>query len=130
MSESEINSIHKAGHCYVAPHHGEGWGMPIHDAIMMGKQIIATKFGGVVEFLSDDSFHPIPFKMEPVSGMEWNAAYSPAQSWAAPDVNELKKIMRDVFSNYKKHISKNMVMNKDIDKISFNTILSLVKRLI
>lgn len=130
MSEEEILSIHKRGHCYVAPHHGEGWGMPIHDAIMAGKQIIATKFGGVIEFLQEESFHSIPFKMSPVTGMEWNAAYSPNQSWASPDVGELKKIMRDVFSNYKKYISKNMVMNKDIDKISFNSILVLVKSLI
>lgn len=130
ISEQDLLSIHKSGHCYVAPHHGEGWGMPIHDAIMARKQIIATKFGGVIEHLDDDSFHPIPFKMVPVTGMEWNGAYNSNQMWAQPDVNALKSIMRDVYLNYKKYFKKNMLINKNIEDLTFNSIVSRIKELI
>lgn len=130
ISEDQILSIHKAGNCYVAPHHGEGWGMPIHDAILAGKQIIATKFGGVIEFLEDDAFHPIPFEMVPVSGMEWNGAYSPSQRWAQPNLDSLKKIMRDVYKNHKIYIKKNMLINKNINKLSYSSIASLIKSII
>jgi len=130
ISEQELLSIHRSGHCYVAPHHGEGWGMPIHDAIMFGKQIIATKFGGVIECLEDECFHPIPFSMVPVTGMEWNRAYDTYQKWAQPDVSKLKGIMRDVFTNYKSYIWKNMLINKNINELSFDSIVSLTKAIL
>ena len=104
--------------------------MPIHDAILAGKQIIATKFGGVVEFLDDDAFHPIPFSMVPVAGMEWNGAYNSSQRWAQPDLNSLKSIMRDVYKNHKIYIKKNMLINKNINKVSFDYITSLIKSII
>ena len=130
ISESDILSIHKAGDCYVAPHHGEGWGMPIHDAIMSRKQIIATKFGGVIEYLDDDSFFPIPFHMVPVSGMEWNGAYSSNQQWAQPDTSSLKSIMRDVYLNHDKYIKKNMLINKNIEDLTLDSIVNKIKELI
>ena len=130
ISEQELLSIHKSSHCYVAPHHGEGWGMPIHDAILAGKQIIATKFGGVVEFLDDEAFHPIPFSMIPVSGMEWNGAYNSNQRLAQPDIIALKRIMRDVYNNFKVYIKKNMLINKNIENISIEKITSLIKSII
>jgi glycosyltransferase involved in cell wall biosynthesis len=129
ISEQDLLSIHKAGHCYVAPHHGEGWGMPIHDAILARKQIIATKFGGVVEYLDDESFYPIPFSMTPVTGMEWNGAYNSDQKWAQPDILELKKIMRDAYDN-KGNIKKNMLINKNIEELTFDSIVSKIKTLI
>jgi glycosyltransferase involved in cell wall biosynthesis len=130
ISESDILSIHKAGDCYVAPHHGEGWGMPIHDAIMSRKQIIATKFGGVIEYLDDDSFFTIPFHMVPVSGMEWNGVYSSSQKWAQPDISSLKSIMRDVYSNHDKYIKKNMLINKNIEDLTLDSIVNKIKELI
>lgn len=130
ISEKELLSIHKAGHCYVAPHHGEGWGMPIHDAILAGKQIIATKFGGVVEYLDDKSFHPIPFTMAQVTDMDWNGAYNSTQQWAQPNVSALMSIMRDVYANHKLCIDKNMLINKNIEQLSFGGILNLINGLI
>lgn len=130
IPEEQVLSLHKSGNCYVAPHHGEGWGMPIHDAILAGKQIIATKFGGVIEFLDDEAFHPIPFSMVPVTGMDWNGAYSQTQKWAQPDVGSLKAIMRDVYKNHKSYIKKNMLINKNINNLSFDSIISLIKSIL
>jgi glycosyltransferase involved in cell wall biosynthesis len=129
ISEEDLLSIHKSGHCYVAPHHGEGWGMPIHDAILARKQIIATKFGGVTEYLDDSCFYPIPFSMVPVSGMEWNGAYNSGQMWAQPDVESIKKIMRSAYEN-KNNIKKNMLINKNIEELTFDSIVSKIKNLI
>ena len=129
ISEQDLLSIHKSGHCYVAPHHGEGWGMPIHDAILAGKQIIATKFGGVIEHLDDESFYPIPFSMVPVSGMEWNGVYNSNQMWAQPDIESLKSIMREAYSN-NKNIKKNMLINKNIEELTFNSIVNKIKAIL
>lgn len=128
ISEEDLLSIHKSGHCYVAPHHGEGWGMPIHDAILARKQIIATKFGGVVEYLDDESFYPIPFTMTQVTGMEWNGVYDSTQQWAQPDILSLKKIMRNASET--KSIKKNMLINKNIEELTFDSIVRKIKTLL
>ena len=130
ISEREVLSIHRSGHCYVAPHHGEGWGMPIHDAIMFRKQIIATKFGGVIEFLDDECFYPVPFDMVSVSGMGWNGAYEATQKWAQPDVVALKLIMRNVYSNYRQYAWKNMLMNDGIERLSFDNVFASIGNLL
>lgn len=130
LLEEEILSIHKSGHCYVSTHHGEGWGMPIHDALLCGKQVIATKFGGVLEFIDDSNFHPIPFSMQNVSDMDWNGVYSPKQKWAQPDVESTKKLMRNVFTNYKKYIEKNMLIKENINKLLPESISQTIKELL
>lgn len=96
----EIRAIHNTGDCFVLPHHGEGWGMPIHDAMLQGKQIITTKYGGITEWLSNDSAHIINHKMGPVKGMEWNQFYNSGQNWAHPDEEHLVSLFKDVYKNH------------------------------
>lgn len=96
---STIQAIHNTCDVYVAPHHGEGWGMPIHDAMLAGNQIITTQFGGVTEFLNKHSAHIIKHQMGPVSNMGWSPLYSKSQNWAYPSINHLSQIMREVYEN-------------------------------
>ena len=77
LPEDYIYSLLNSSDCYVAPHHGEGWGMPIHDAMYAGKHIITTKFGGVTEFLDNDS---VIFAHERNKYFPNNALASPASS--------------------------------------------------
>lgn len=103
---NQIHALHKMGDCYVSPHHGEGWGMPIHDAMYAGNQIITTKYGGVAEYLSNSSAHLINYDLKPVTGMEWSSLYSTAQRWAYPNEKHLAYLMRDVYNNHKRYKQK------------------------
>lgn len=95
-----IKSLHNYGDCYVSPHHGEGWGMPIHDAMRLGKQLIVTQYGGVTEYLNKDSAHLIKHTIGPVTNMEWSPLYGSYQNWAHPSVNHLSSLFRDVYENH------------------------------
>ena len=99
LSQEHICALHEYGDCYVAPHHGEGWGMPIHDAIFAQKNIITTKYGGVTDFLNESNSSIIEHTMGEVKDMTWNSAYEKGQNWAYPSVSHLKYLMRDVFDN-------------------------------
>jgi hypothetical protein len=111
----QIKAIHNYGDCYVTSHHGEGWGMPIHDAIEAGNHLITTKFGGITEFLDENSANIIAHKIGPVKGMDWQPLYDKNQNWAYPSVSSLRKNMRNVFDN-NEDISDKIINAKNISK--------------
>jgi hypothetical protein len=99
LSSENLYALHEYCDCYISPHHGEGWGMPIHNAIYAQKNIITTKYGGVTDYLDDTNANLIEFSMGPVKDMSWNAAYEPGQNWANPSVDHTIHLMRDIFQN-------------------------------
>lgn len=125
-------ALHEYADCYVSPHHGEGWGMPIHDAIYAKNQLIVTKFGGVTEMLDNSCANIIEHKMGPVQDMSWNSAYSNDQTWAHPSTEHLSFLMRDVFLNHKEELFRKKQNNLEsiINKTSINSVANLIKNII
>ena len=99
ISYDQICALHEYADCYVSPHHGEGWGMPIHDAIFAKKIILTTRYGGVTDFLNDKNSFGINFTMGEVKDMSWNPAYEPGQLWAYPSEEDLSKKMRLIYDS-------------------------------
>lgn len=122
ITEGEINGIHQYADCYVSPHHGEGWGMPIHDAINFKNELIITKFGGITEFLDESSANIIKHTMGPVKNMKWCPFYGSYQSWANPSKKALMKLMRKVYlsdrDEFKINNAYNIVNSFDIEGVS------------
>lgn len=122
LSDEDIFSLHKYGDCFVLPHYGEGWGMPIHEAAIFGNPIITTKYGGITDFLTNNIYY-IDHKMVPVSGMDWNRFYSSDQNWAKPDLVSLKKQFRFVFNEKIKKEKRFLDFStKEISKIIENNL--------
>ena len=106
LSDEHIAGLHDFGDCFVLPHHGEGWGMPIHDAMMHNSLIITTPYGGITEHLNNSNAFLIKHKMVAVKPMDWNPYYQSNQRWADADIGHLKRLMRDAYNGNKKEISK------------------------
>jgi glycosyltransferase involved in cell wall biosynthesis len=98
LSNIDIFSLHKYSDCFILPHYGEGWGMPIHEAAVFGNPIITTKYGGITDFI-DNNVYWIDYKMESVKNMEWNNVYSSKQNWAKPSIISIKDNLRFAFNN-------------------------------
>lgn len=124
----DIYSIHSIADCYVAPHHGEGWGMPIHDAMYAKNNIITTKFGGVTEYLNDNSAHIIKHEVRPVTGMDWSSLYGPYQKWAYPDIKHLRYLMRDVFQNHKNYKEKRDEAHRIANSMSIDAVSKIINK--
>lgn len=103
VSTEDVQALHNIGDCYVSPHHGEGWGMPIHDAMYAKSHVITTRFGGVTEYLANSSAHIINHELKPVTGMDWSSLYGSYQKWAYPSTKHLTYLMRDVYTNHKQY---------------------------
>ena len=123
LSREELIGLHKMCDAFVLPHRGEGWGMPIHDAMLCDSHIITTKFGGITELLSKDSAFIINHDIRPVKKMSWTPWYQSYQKWACPKLAHLRVLMRDVFDNnnkyrYKLEASKLLASSLDISSCS------------
>jgi len=123
-----IQSIHNSCDCYVAPFHGEGWGMPIHDAMLSSNQIITTKYGGVSEFLDKSSAHIINHKMGSVSNMEWSPLYNQRQNWAYPSIHHLSKIMRYVYKNSEEYKGMSVNANRITKDMTTDSISKIIEK--
>jgi len=101
LSEEHLSGLHHSCDAFVLPHRGEGWGMPIHDAINHQNFIITTKFGGITEWLTESNSFLIDHSLTRVTPMNWNPWYAEYQSWANPSLTSLKMLMRNCFDKRK-----------------------------
>ena len=53
--EEQMPSLFKAAHCFVLPSRGEGFGLPYAEAGACEVPVIATRHGGQMEFLDDET---------------------------------------------------------------------------
>ena len=56
LSDEEIMKIHATCDCFASASFGEAWGIPIFDAMAMGKTPICVKFGGPEDFLGKGGY--------------------------------------------------------------------------
>ena len=126
VSVEKIRAIHDLCHAYVSPHRGEGWGLPIHDAMYSGNNVIVTKFGGITEFLSNRNSNIITHHIVPVTNMDWSPyIYNRSQKWAKPSKISLSSQMREVYDKYnsktmclKREKARELALSMSIDSVS------------
>ena len=92
---AQIAGLHTRGDCYVTLTHGEGWGIGAFDACAYGNHVVATGWGGLLEFLDADSASLVSSTVIPVEHHAF-ASYSPDQRWAEPDLDEAVEFLRAV----------------------------------
>jgi glycosyltransferase involved in cell wall biosynthesis len=98
MSREQVQGLHERCHCFVLPQRGEGFGIPIAEAMGYGKPTISTRYGGNMEYMTDENSYLINCWETPVYGMIFGN-YSGDMEWADPDIMHLRKLMRWVFNN-------------------------------
>ena len=99
LDRKDILRFHSAGDCFVLSHRGEGWGIPLAEAMLMGKPIISTKLGGIHQYLDDELAYLVGYDMVNVFNMDWVPWYEKDQKWAQINIKEFREKMRYVFEN-------------------------------
>lgn len=96
LSEKNLLQLHNACDAIVAPSFGEGWNLPVIDSLSMGKMAIATDTGGFRDYC------PIlvPSFQTPCYGIHdtFDGLMDSNDMWQTPDIRELQKMMRWVYS--------------------------------
>ena len=99
MDRHQINRLHESGDCFISVHRGEGWGIPIAEAMVYGKPVISTNYNGINDYLNDSTAYRLPYKMVPVEGTDLNLRwYTPNQRWANVEINDVRSALRKVYN--------------------------------
>lgn len=98
LSREQMAGLHKQGDCYVSLNRCEGFGIPLVEAMLAKKPVIATDYGGSKDFLLPSTGYPVKCQETPVWGMPW-PMYSSKMVWGEPDLMEARKLMRYVFEH-------------------------------
>jgi len=93
----EKNAMIAACDCYVSLHRSEGFGLTAAEAMLLGKPVIATRYGGNLEFMTDENSYLVDW--EPVEVGEDAHPYPPDGIWADPDLDQAAALMREVFED-------------------------------
>jgi glycosyltransferase involved in cell wall biosynthesis len=114
LTEDEIRGLHVRGDCYVSADRGEGFGLSPFTAGANANPVVATGFGGSLEYLNDDNSFLAPYTLTPVHGMPWSPWYRADQLWAQVDVFEFAKNLQRVYSDQESAFSKGNKLQKHI----------------
>ncbi len=94
LTAAQLVELYQAADCFVLPTHGEGWGMPVLEAMACGVPAIATAWSGITTFLTEANGYPLPIRgVVPASGAN---PYHRGARWAAPDEAALVDLLRHV----------------------------------
>jgi GT2 family glycosyltransferase len=93
----QIGSIYRSVDCFVLPSRGEGWGLPIMEAMACGLPVIATNWSGPADFISKDTAYPLD--VERAKPAEGECPYYKGFNWAEPSYEHLRSLMRHVYEN-------------------------------
>ena len=128
VGDDIIASLHELCDCFVLPYRGEGWGMPIHDAILYDSELIITKFGGISEYLNESSANIVSHSLVPVKNMSWSSYYNDSQKWAEPNISDLKNKMRRVYEERGRDLSKVVKAKKIVNKMTSDNMIDMLEK--
>jgi 2-polyprenyl-3-methyl-5-hydroxy-6-metoxy-1,4-benzoquinol methylase len=78
-------------------HRGEGWCYPLFDAASYGTPVVATAFGGPLEYLTPETAYLIRHDLVPVR--QSYLYYHPTMRWAQPDLAGAVRALRHVYEH-------------------------------
>ena len=68
MPRAALRNLYAAADAFVLPTRGEGWGLPIAEAMAMALPVIATNWSGPTALLSTHNSYPLSRELTPLPG--------------------------------------------------------------
>jgi len=97
VPDYQLGSIYRSVDCFVLATRGEGWGLPIMEAMACGLPVIATNWSGPADFISGDTAYPLA--VEKLRPAEARCPYYKGSNWAEPSYEHLRSLVRHVYEN-------------------------------
>jgi glycosyltransferase involved in cell wall biosynthesis len=95
LDDRELQGLYNLAHCYVHPARGEGFGLPVAEAMAAGVPVISVAHSGLADLVSRETAVTIPFRLEPAD----THLEIPGSMWAEPDCERLAVEMSRLVAN-------------------------------
>lgn len=101
-----LGGLYTAGHCFVFPSRGEGFGLPPLEALACGTPVVTTGYSAPMEYLVRKGkvlggVELLDYKIEKFDGTD--SIYYFGHNWARPSVSSLRRAMRRVYKNWDRY---------------------------
>jgi len=99
LSEPELAALYRSCEAFVLPYRGEGFGLPIAEAMASGLPVIVTGRGAAMDFVREEWAYLIPSHVQPLARVD-RYQPGPAGFWLEePDAEALAGLLRRAFEN-------------------------------
>jgi len=100
MPYEDVLNLKKSCDCYLSLHRSEGWGFGLIESMQCGIPVIATAYGGNMDFCQEGNFFPVSYDL--VEPIPTEYIYVERGSrWAQPHIEDAARQMRLVFNDQK-----------------------------
>lgn len=107
LTRTEVESLLNAVDILISLHRSEGFGLPVAEAMALGKPVISTNWSATTEFMDEKSACLVDYKLIPIK--KSIGPYERGNYWADADINHaayyMKKLWEDI--GYREEIGKN-----------------------
>jgi glycosyltransferase involved in cell wall biosynthesis/2-polyprenyl-3-methyl-5-hydroxy-6-metoxy-1,4-benzoquinol methylase len=91
LHAADVAALMKGAVAYVSLHRAEGYGLTMAEAMALGKPVIATGYGGNVDFMNDENSLLVGHT---TVGIGDNPPYPATARWAQPDLDDAATKLR------------------------------------
>jgi len=97
LSRPEIAGLFARADCYVSLHRSEGFGLTLAESMILGKPVVATRFGGNTDFMTPANSYLVEY--EPTTVGPDGEHYPAEGTWAEPSVEHAAQVLREVWND-------------------------------
>lgn len=140
LSPGQMKGLYTLGNVFVLPTRGEGVGMPFMESLASGVPVIATGWGGHMDFLNERNAFFIKYRLQSPQ-ISMNSRHAIARSfrslfsgygqyWAEPDLSSLKAQMRLAYRQPQLCKKKGLQGRLDMKKFSWSRAGAMLKKVV
>ncbi|MGH9326156.1 MAG: glycosyltransferase family 4 protein [Terriglobia bacterium] len=100
LSDEKLAELYRGCDVFVLPYRGEGFGLPLAEALACGKPVITTGLGPAREFCPPEASYFLSAQIAevPSARLRFGPLSGPF-TWFEPDIRELARTLRHVFEH-------------------------------
>ena len=112
----QMVALYNAVDCLVHPYRGEGFALPVAEAMACEKPVLVTDYGACLDYCNSDNAyllpaHEVAFKEKQIDNTMVTVDFP---YWAEPDYEALKALLRHIYENQKEAREKGVRGRKTI----------------
>lgn len=97
LPKGDLNALFSLADCYVSLHRTEGFGLPLAEAMYLGKPVLATGYSGNTDFMTGSNSFLIKYRLVELENDI--GPYKKGSVWADPDIDHAAELMRHVYEH-------------------------------